>query len=166
MSDERRSEAGNAIVVIIVVLIVIGVLGIVGVGGGALLFFRLSRQEAVEQERRALVEMNLVEMQAALQRVEAEKAATGASVEQSDATLLPAEEIILQIDAAGNYMLAGKPLTPEELPAALQQAKSDHPNGLQLKIQADRNTPFERVSQATKAANAAGITSQNVATQP
>jgi biopolymer transport protein ExbD len=157
MSDGRRSETGNAIVVIIVVLIVIGVLGIVGVGGGMLLIQRMTvaRVQAEVQERRAMAEMMEAEMRARVAQMHSAKA------------VAPLEtQCMLEIDASGDYVLDGQPLTADELQAALQRAVADHPDGVQLKIQAERETPFERVSQAMAAANAAGVTSQSVATQP
>jgi biopolymer transport protein ExbD len=156
MSDERRSEGGGAIVVIVVVLIIFGLVGIVGVGGGMWAYHRMNllRMEAEVQERQAMAQMMEAEMrakEAALERLKVHQAAA---------------EIHLQIDAAGNYKLAGQPVNSEDLVEALNKTKTDQPKELGLLIQAHKDVRFDQVEKVIKAAKEAGLSEQSVKIVP
>lgn len=166
MSDERRSEASGASAAIVIVLVLCGLLGLLGVGGGAIFaFFRVSNTQQIQMmEARARAEMMAVQMHAEKAKLEAPLAAqTPPVAEPMPVAKVP--ELLLEINAAGDYKLAGKAMEYyDDLKAALLTAHFEQGAELQVVISADKETRFDRVSKAVEAAECAGITKHRILT--
>lgn len=172
MSEDRRGDGGGAVAVIVIVL-VLALGGLLLVGGGAFFSYRaaqMARLEAQVQMERAQAEMMAAQMQAnlakqkALEAVAAEMIAEKPSTETA-AKATPAStkpEILLSIDAAGQYTLGGKQLSFEELKETLLAEHLEQGPDLLLIITAEPETPFKRISQAVEAAECASITRHRI----
>jgi biopolymer transport protein ExbD len=167
MSDERRSEGGGAAVAVVVIVLILGFVGLLAVGGvGAFFYARSSQQMAMVSEARAMAEMErahaamaAAEMNEQLAKAAAERAVAAADNE-APAKAVP--EILLEIDAAGQFTLADKTLSFEELKDVLLAEHFDKGPELQLVITAALDTPYKRVAQAVEAAECASITKHRI----
>jgi biopolymer transport protein ExbD len=166
MSDERNRNGSGASAAIVIVLVLCGLLGLLVVGGGAAFsFFRVSGTRQMEMmESRARAEMMAVQMHAEKARLEAQLAAqTPPVAEPMPDAKVP--ELLLEINAAGDYKLAGKAMEYyDDLKTALLTAHFEQGAELQVVISADRETRFDRVSKAVEAAECAGITKHRILT--
>jgi biopolymer transport protein ExbD len=108
------------------------------------------------------------EMRAKAAAVEAMDARDRAAMALSDSSAASGEAdaklpvILLQIDASGNFTLAGRPVLFEDLVSSLTHAKADLPPETRLRIQATTETPFAVVEKAMKAGVDAGLSKQSV----
>lgn len=173
MGEERRSEGSGAAVAVVVIVVVLGLIGLLAVGGvGAIFFFRWS-QVAQMQEMRARVEVEQAHLEMLDAKMRSEASATEAAAALAAAVERQAEpdlavaaspdpELLLEIDAAGQYTLAGKTLSFEELKDALLAEHLEKGPNLVLVISAQAETPFKRVNQAMEAAECASITKSRI----
>jgi|GEM_PF-4586810 len=154
MSDERR-EGSGASAAIVAVLVLCALVGLVVVGGGAALaFFRLNSMQ----------QMQMLEAQARAELVAAQAEQQRAAIETQSARAA-APEILLEVDAAGSYKLAGKPLEYyDDLKAALLTAHLEKGPDLQVVVSAAMDARFDHVSKAVEAAECAGITRHRILT--
>lgn len=167
MSDERSSVGGGASVAIVVAILLCGLLGLLVVGGGAVFaFFRVSNTQQMEMmEARAQAEMLAVQMHAEKAKLEAQRAAAASTTVGESMPQLSAPELLLEINAEGNYKLAGKTMEYyDDLKAALLTAHIELGDELQVVILADKETRFNSVSKAVEAAECAGITRHRILT--
>jgi biopolymer transport protein ExbD len=167
MPDERRSDGSGATAAIVIVLIVGGLLGLLVVGGGAVFgFFRVSSARQMEMmEARARAEMMAIQMHAEKAKMEAQLAAAKATSAIEPMPVAKVPELLIEINAAGDYKLAGKAMEYyDDLKAALLTAHIEQGDELQVVISADKETRFDRVSKAVEAAECAGITKHRILT--
>ena len=73
------------------------------------------------------------------------------------------KEVVINIDAKGQYIVRNKTLTLDSLVAMLRTAARDNPTQ-SVKIRADKHVVFDYVVGAMNACNKAGITGYHVAT--
>jgi biopolymer transport protein ExbD len=74
-------------------------------------------------------------------------------------------EIIINVDADGHIILAGKPTSPDELDATLRSILTGNPEQ-KVSIRADRTTPYANVARVLDLCKAAGIQQPYLATIP
>lgn len=155
MSDEKRSESGAATATIVLIVLLLGLIGLTIIGGGGALFVikaTASQREAEMLEAQARAEMVAAQMQA--------QAGTAAPK-----TVAATPELLLEIDATGDYKLAGKAMEYyDDLKAALLTAHFEQGENLQIVISADKETRFDQVAKAVEAAECAGITKHRILT--
>lgn len=77
----------------------------------------------------------------------------------------PKKTILLQIKGPGQINFDGKPVTPDELPAAIREIQQIYP-GCSINMQADKEAPFGTVVTVLDALQAAGIKNIPTVTKP
>jgi biopolymer transport protein ExbD len=167
MSDERSNAGGGASVAIVVAILLSGLLGLLVLGGGAVFaFFRVSSTQQMEMmEARARAEMLAVQMHAEKATLQAQLAAAPTPPIDKPTLKASVPELLLDINAAGGFKLAGKPMEYyDDLKAALLTAHIELGDELQIVISADKETRFNSVSKAVEAAECAGITRHRILT--
>lgn len=167
MSDERSNVGGGASVAIVVAILLCGLLGLLVLGGGAAFaFFRVSNTQQMEMlEAQARAEMLAVQMHAERAKLEAQRTAAASMTVGESMPQLSAPELLLEINAAGDFKLSGKPMEYyDDLKAALLTAHIEMGDELQVVISADKETRFHSVSRAVEAAECAGITRHRILT--
>lgn len=64
---------------------------------------------------------------------------------EADADETESGKIILNVDTSGSVFFGAKPVTRDELKAALLKEKSDARRPLEIRIRTDRSVPYERI---------------------
>jgi biopolymer transport protein ExbD len=152
MSDEKGRDSAGATATIVLIVLVLGLIGLAVIGGGGALFFF----KGIAAQRQA----EMLEAQARAEMVAAQLHANAAAAVPQP--VAPAE-ILLEINAAGDYKLAGKAMEfYDDLKAALLTAHLERGSDLQIVISADKETRFDRITKAVEAAECAGITKHRI----
>jgi biopolymer transport protein ExbD len=155
MSDGKSRDSGGATATIVLSVLLLALIGLAVIGGGGALFF--FKAAAAQRD----VEILVAQEQAQLVAAQMQAQAQAAAATQQPTPLSP--EILLEINAAGDYKLAGKPMEYyDDLKAALLTAHLEQGADLQLVISADKETRFDRVTKAVEAAECAGITRHRI----
>lgn len=152
MSDEKSRDSAGATATIVLIVLLLGLVGLAVIGGGGALFF----YKGIAAQRQA----ELLEAQAKAEMVAAQMHANAAAAAPQP---VASTEMLLEIDAAGDYKLAGKTMEYyDDLKAALLTAHLEQGADLQIVISADKETRFDRVTKAVEAAECAGITKHRI----
>lgn len=165
MNDERRGEGGGAAVAAVVIVVILGFLGLLVVGGVGSLFYVRSAQSARMMEMQARMEaeraqatMMEAQMRAKAAELNAEAATARAAIApEGKAPEIAGPEILLEVSAAGEYQLAGKTLSFDELKDALLAEHIEKGPALVLSISPQPETRFRQIYQAMEAAESASI---------
>ena len=162
MSDDKYRESSGATATVVLLIMLLGLIAVTVVGGGAAFIY--FRKGMAAQQEALLVAQAEAEMVAAEMRAQAAKSQQQAAAAATQVSA-PSPEILVEISAAGDYILAGKPMEfYDDVKAELLAVYIERGPDLRVVISADKETRFDRVTKAVEAAECAGITQHRILT--